>query len=254
MGVPHAIRIFVGTAEGSRLAERLADRFAARATIRATLHGGARPPRGCAVDRIGDVSVDPDEAAAVDALDPFDHESVRAVRESARRHGIARLSYRPRGWERHPLDRWIEVRDLAGAVGAIASVAGTALLWLPPRDVAAFEPVGGLRFPTRLARAPAAWSLPARFEPIVVPPPYNVAGDRLLLRRTGAEAVVMRATGAENDGPLVRAARGLDLPIVMIRRPVERGEVPARSVDVAVDWVDAILDPPDYLRTAREWR
>jgi precorrin-6A/cobalt-precorrin-6A reductase len=81
-----------------------------------------------------------------------------------------------------------------------------------------------------------------------------VAGDTLLLRQTQAQAVVMRATGAEMDAPLVRAARSLDLPIVMIRPPVERGEVPARSIDVVVDWVDSVVHPQDYIKSAREWR
>lgn len=248
-----SVRIFVGTAEGMRLAERLADRFGPLARFVVTLHGGIRPPRGCTVDRIGDRTVG-DVAAVIDALDSFDRDAVAAVRDAARLAGIARLTYRPRGWERHPLDRWIEVRDLSGAVASIASVARTALLWLPPQDVAAFETVGGLRFPVRVVRPPVGWTLPPRFEAIVAPPPYSMAGDTLLLRRTGAQAVVMRATGTETDAPLVRAARSLDLPIVMIRRPMERGEVPARSFDVAVDWVDSILNPPDYLKTAREWR
>lgn len=253
MSDPNTMRIFVGTAEGKRLAERLADRFCPASRLLVTLHDGIRPPRGCTVDRLGDTEIG-EAAAVIDALDPFDRSSVRALRDAARRRAIPRLTFRPRGWERHPLDRWVEVRDLEGAVGAVASVARTALLWLPPRDVAAFATVGGLRFPTRLARPPVGWSLPPRFEPILAPPPYSLAGDTLLLRRTEAQAVVMRATGAERDAPLVRAARGLDLPIVMIRPPLERSEVPARSIDVAEDWADSILNPPDYLRTAREWR
>lgn len=253
MSDPDILRIFVGTAEGKRLAERLAERFCPSARLLVTLHDGVRPPRGCTVDRLGDTAIG-EAAAVIDALDPFDRAAVRAVRDTARRQSIPRLTYRPRGWERHPLDRWVEVRDLAGAVGAVASVARTALLWLPPSDVTAFASVGGLRFPTRLARPPVAWTLPPRFEPILAPPPYSLVGDTLLLRRTEAQAVVMRATGAASDAPLVRAARSLDLPIVMIRPPIERSEVPARSVDVAEDWVDSILNPPDYLRTAREWR
>lgn len=250
---PPTVRIFVGTPEGAGLAESLADRFAPGIRPLVTLHGGVRPPRGCTVDRIADTGIGA-VSAVIDALDPFDRSTVETVRDGTRAKGIPRLTFRPRGWERHPLDRWVEVRDLAGAVASVASVARVALLCLPTRDVAAFETVGGLRFPTRLARRAAFWSLPPRFEPVVAPPPYSVAGDTLMLRRTGAQAVVMRATGREADAPLVRAARGLDLPIVMIRRPVERGEVPARSVDVAVDWLDSILNPPDYFTTAREWR
>lgn len=247
------IRIFVGTRESRVLAEHLAHAVAGTVDLRITLMSGVRPPQGCTVDRIGDS--DPGEAAAViDALDPFDRETVRAVREAARKAAIARLTYRPRGWERHPLDRWVEVRDLKGAVNAVASVARTALLWLPPTEVGAFETVGGLRFPTRLTRMPARWTLPPRFRPIVAAPPFSIAGDTLLLRQTGAQAVVMRATGAEMDAPLVRAARSLDLPIIMIRAPVERGEVPARSIDVVTDWVDSVIHPQDYIKSAREWR
>jgi precorrin-6A/cobalt-precorrin-6A reductase len=253
MSDPHTLRIFVGTVDGTRLAEQLADRFGADARLLVTLHGGARPPRGCTVDRIGDTAIG-DAEAVIDALDPFDRPAIRAVRDAARAGSIPRLTFRPRGWERHPLDRWVEVHDLDGAVGAIASVARTALLCLPPADIAAFATVGGLRFPTRLALMPAGWSLPPRFAPILAPPPYSVAGDTLLLRRTEAQAVVMRASGTETDAPMVRAARSLDLPIVMIRRPIERSEVPARSIEVAVDWADSILNPPDYLRTARECR
>jgi precorrin-6A/cobalt-precorrin-6A reductase len=247
------IRVFVGTRAGRVLAEHLAATVTGGVNLRVTLIGGVRPPQGCTVDRIG--ASDPGEAAAViDALDPFDRDPVRALRDKARKAGIARLTYRPRGWERHPLDRWVEVRDLKGAVNAVASVARTALLWLPSGDVEAFETVGGLRFPTRLARMPARWALPPRFEPILAAPPYSVAGDTLLLRQTQAQAVVMRATGAEMDAPLVRAARSLDLPIIMIRPPVERGEVPARSIDVVVDWVDSVVHPQDYIKSAREWR
>lgn len=253
MGDPRHIRIFIGTPEAGVLAERLADMFGRHVSVRATLHGGMRPPRGCTVDRIGDTDIG-GVGAVIDALNPFEREAVAAVREACRRETLPRLTFRPRGWERHPLDRWIEVRDLAGAIRAAPSVARTMLLSLPVRDVAAFETVGGLRFPARLARPPAGWALPPRFEPIIAAPPYSVAGETLLLRRTGAQAVVMRATGAAQDAPLVRAARSLDLPIIMIRPPVERGEVPARSADVVMDWVDSILNPPNYVTGARELR
>ncbi len=253
MSQEQTIRVFVGTDESRRLAETLAEVFAPRLTVAVTLSAGLRPPRGCLVDRVADTTIGSVEAV-VDGLDPFALDTIRAVRASTRKAGLPRLAFRPRGWERHPLDRWVEVRDLAGAVNAVASVARTALLWLPPSDVAAFETVGGLRFPTRLSRNPAQWSLPPRFEPCVIPPPYSIAGDTALLRRCQAQAVVMRATGAAADAPLVHAARALDLPIVMIRRPIDRGDVPARSVDVAIDWVDSILNPPDFFRNARELR
>lgn len=241
MSIP-VLRILAGTAAAVRLAEAAAARFGDRLVVGVSLVGIDKLPRGCRVDAIGSGPFGLAGAAAViDGLDPFDREAVQAIREAASRAGLPRLAFRPPAWHRHPLDRWIEVRDLAGAVGAVAAVARTVLLALPERDLASFEAVDGLRFPARLARRPARWNRPPRFTLHHCPPPFSREAEIRLLRCTGAQAVVMRATGAAEDLALLQAARSLDLPVVMIRRPVERGEVPARGLEVALDWVAATL-------------
>jgi len=236
------LRILAGTHMAVRLAEAAAARFGDRLAVAVTLAGVGVLPRGCRVDAIGAAPSGLAGASAViDGLDPFDCEAVRSIREAAQRTGIPRLAFRPALWHRHPLDRWIEVRDLAGAAGAVASVARTVLLALPECDLASFEAIDGLRFPVRLTRRPARWDRPARFTLQHCPPPFSREAEIRLLRGTGAQAVVMRATGAAEDLPLLQAARSLDLPVMMIRRPVERGEVPALGVEVALDWVAATL-------------
>lgn len=255
------LRIVAGTDAAVRLAEAAATAFGEDLQVAVALSGIAAVPRGCRIDRIGPFgsgvgTTDLDGAAVViDGLDPFDRGAVRALREAAVRAGVPRLAFRPPVWQRHPLDRWVEVRDLAGAAGAVASVAQTVLLAVPERDLPAFEPVAGLRFPVRLARSPARWERPARFEPVACPPPRCREAEIRLLRRVEAGAVVMRATGCAADRPLVEAARAVDLPVVMIRRPVERGEVPARTVEVALDWVAAALtDVIPRRRDVPAWR
>lgn len=235
------LRILAGTRPAVRLAEAVARRFGDRLDVAVALAGIAVVPRGCRVDAIGAGTGVPGPAALIDGLDPFAREAIRAAREAAQSAGIPRLTFRPPVWHRHPLDRWVEVRDLAGAAGAVASVARIVLLSLPERDLAPFEAIGGLRFPVRLTRPPARWDRPARFAVHHCPPPFSREAETRLLHRTGAQAVVMRATGAAEDEPLVQAARALDLPVVMIRRPLERGEVPARTVEAALDWVAAAL-------------
>lgn len=237
-----ALRIVAGTRDAARLAEAAALRFGERLPVAVTLAGAAPVPRGCRVDGIGVPSaLIAGSAAVVDGLDPFDRDAVRALRAAALEARVPRLAFRPPVWHRHPLDRWIEVRDLAGAVGSVAAVARTVLLALPERDLAAFEPVPGIHFAVRLPREPARWDRPARFVPYVCPPPHHRQSEARLLRRTRAEAVVMRSTGDPGDAALVAAVRGLDLPIVMIRRPQERGEVPARSIGAALEWLEAAL-------------
>ncbi len=199
-------------------------------------------PRGCTVDRIGGgVLALGDAVAMIEALDPFDREAVRVARAAAAERRIPLLAFRAPAWHRHPLDRWVEVRDLPGAAGVVAGLGRTVLLALPERDLAAFEGVGGVGFPVRMARLPARWEHPDRFTPHPCPPPRHPAADISLLRRCAAAAVVMRATGCADDAPLVEAARALDLPVVMIRRPMVRGDVPARTAAAALDWVEATL-------------
>jgi len=181
-----------------------------------------------------------DTESVIDATDPFDQGTWQRLRQSAGRTGRPWLAARSPVWERHPLDRWVEMRDLAGAVGAVASLGRVALLALPPDEIAAFEPVGGLAFPVRLTHPTRLPPLPARFYPVEAPVPTHLARELHLLRETGAQVVVMRATGSAVDAPLVEAARRLDLPILMIRRPLERGVRPARSVEAALDWLERI--------------
>lgn len=234
------LRILAGTRDAVRLAEAAVLRFGDRVAV--TLAGAVPVPRGCRVEGIGVApSLPVGTAAVIDGLDPFDRAAVRALRTAALEAAIPRLAFRPPPWHRHPLDRWIEVRDLAGAVTAVAAVARTVLLALPERDLAAFEVSVGRHFAVRLTREPAHWERPPHFVPYVCPPPHHRQSEAQLLRRTRAEAVVMRATGEAGDAAVVAAARGLDLPIVMVRRPVERGEVPARSVAVALEWAEATL-------------
>lgn len=240
---PHlapTVRILVGTRAAAGLAAAAAAHFDGRLTVAAALCGIADVPRGCRVDRIGaGLSAVDGAVAVIDALDPFDRGAIRIARDMALRARVPRLPFRPPGWHRHPLDRWVEVRDLAGAVTAAAAIARCVLLAVPSADLPAFEPVESARFPVRLARLPAYWPHPARFTPQVVGRSPHHAADLRLLRATAAEAVVMRATGCEGDLSLVTAARALDLPIVMIRRPIERGEAPARTVEAALDWTEA---------------
>lgn len=143
-----------------------------------------------------------------------------------------------------------------GAVNAVASVARTVLLALPTSDVSAFEPVGGLVFPVRLTDGALPGGLPPRFRAIDVGGASSVVRETRILSETKAQAVVMRANGAPTDSALVTAARRLDLPIVMIRRPQDRGVRPARSIEAVLEWLTLktklveTMDQPSLNRTS----
>lgn len=255
--------LVAGTPDAVRLADAIADRFGEGVQVRILLAGTAVLPsnRRVTVSGIGLPAEDAALAAwvmsgdlVIDGLDPFDVPLIRRLTAAAEAADRPRLPFRIRMWERHPLDRWVEVRDLAGAVKAIPSVARTALLALPRAQVSAFEPVGGLRFPVRLpAAVPASvWTLPPRFSQVLAPAPTSLARECHILRETKAQAVVMRATGTQDEGILAAAARSFDLPVVMIRRPLDRRDRAAMSIAAALDWVTHALNPGARESVSRE--
>lgn len=234
------ILIAVGTEAAARLADAVADLATGRARIEVLLRAGTPRPTD---PRVRVSSIDLPEVPqpwtdaaglVVDGLDPFDTEAAIRLRTAARRSRTPVLTLRPPVWERHPLDRWIEVRSVEGAAAAARSIARIALLALPPDDLGPFEAIEGMAFQVRLPRAgPAdARRLPPRFSPVAAPAPSHMARECAILRQTGAQTVVLRATGGAALEPLVAAARALDLPVVMIRRPgdppgpIGRGRAP----------------------------
>jgi precorrin-6A/cobalt-precorrin-6A reductase len=255
--------LVAGTPDAVRLADAIVDRFGGGVRVELVFVGVAAMPsnRRVTVSGIGLPSEDSALVAwtrtgdlVIDGLDPFDLPAIRRLTAATEAAGCPRLPFRSRMWERHPLDRWVEVRDLAGAVKAIPSVARIALLSLPRAQISAFEQVGGLRFPVRLpAAVPApAWTLPPRFPQVLAPAPTSLARECHILRETKAQAVVMRATGALDDGILVAAARSFDLPVVMIRRPIDRKDRAARSITAALEWLEHAVKPGPRGSVSRE--
>lgn len=255
--------LVAGTPEAVRLADAIADRFGEILRIEVLLAGTTAMPSDyrVTVTGIGLPAGEEDLAAwvgagdlVIDGLDPFDLSESRRLAAAAETADRPRLPFRVRRWERHPLDRWVEVRDLAGAVNVISTVARVALLSLPRPQILAFEPVGGLRFPVRLSAAvPAsAWHLPPRFPQVLAPVPTSLVRECHILRETEAQAVVMRATGGHDDGILVAAARSFDLPVVMIRRPIDRQDRPAQSIAAALEWVAHALEADARTPFSRE--
>ena len=203
-----------------------------------------RPLASLKIDRIGHPDPEGCEIAA-DLLDPFERPQVSRLRQACQSAGIARVVYRNPRWERHPLDRWVEVRSLQGAVDAVTSVARNAMIALPEADVFKFNSVGGLRFSVRSEAPPTLTNLPPRFQFHVVGEAVSVEAERLLLQKCKAQALITRETGALPEQKLVIAARQLDLPVILIRRPIERPEIPARSAPILLEWIVSHL-------TARE--
>jgi precorrin-6A/cobalt-precorrin-6A reductase len=221
--------ILGGTVEAAALARAAIARFGDSVVVTTSLAGRTERPGPIPGQiRIGGFGGATGLAAyvqehAIDCLIDATHPFAAAVSAEARAAcelaNVPRLTMLRPPWRRHPLDRWIEVDDMAAAI-------------------AAFSAVTGVRFLVRLVDPPRQ-PLPLRFcEVVIGRGPFTLANERHLIARHAINVLVCKASGGAATEAKLIAAREFSLPVVMVRRPPpERGDV-AQTVEQALDWLE----------------
>jgi precorrin-6A/cobalt-precorrin-6A reductase len=246
-----SILLLGGTGEAGLLAQAIIDRFGDAVALTTSLAGRtARPmpiPGNVRIGGFGGI----DGLTAylrehrielvIDATHPFaDQISAHASRACAAL-GVDRLMLARPMWQRHRLDRWIEVSDLAGAAAIVGKVGRRAWLTVGASELEAFAHVTEVRFLVRLIHAPTQ-PLPLRLHEVLIGRgPFSVLEEQHVLQRHAIDVLVCKASGGAATEAKLIAAREASLPVIMVRRPpAEPGEAVA-SIDAALGWLDAYL-------------
>ncbi len=236
-----------GTGEAAALARAVIARFGSRLALTTSLAGRTERPVPVPGDvRIGGFGGADGLASylraqaidlVVDATHPFADQISAHARLACEAVGVPRLMLQRPPWERHPLDRWIEVADLAGAASVVGKVGRTAWLTIGASEIGAFADVVDVRFLVRLIQRPPT-RLPLRFHEVVLGRgPFTVAEEAHLLQRHAIDVLVCKASGGSATEAKLIAAREVSLPVIMVRRPLaEPGEAVA-SVEAALTWL-----------------
>lgn len=236
-----------GTAEARELADMIVARNGIELTV--SLAGATRTPetRGRRT-RIGGFggaegftaflkSEAPD--AVLDATHPF------AVRMTRRTHHVCdahalpyKLLLRPE-WKRQTGDNWTEVRDEAEAVA-----------WVTPSD-RVFLATGRQTLP-RFAQMRAAYTWCRQIDPpdgpypfkngefLVGRPPFSVEDEIDLFSRLGVTVLIVKQAGGAASRTKLDAARALQIPVLLIKRPDYSGISSVETVQDAVKWIDSL--------------
>ncbi|MEW2284208.1 cobalt-precorrin-6A reductase [Streptomyces sp. NPDC047841] len=240
--MPAHVLILGGTTEARRLAADLAARPGVRVTT--SLAGrvarpGALPgevrtggfggPEGLA-DWLRAHRVD----ALVDATHPFAASITDHAARAARATGVPAVVLRRPGWRPGPGDRWHDAASLAAAAEALPGLGRRVFLTTGRLGLAAFAHLTGLRFLVRSVDPPEP-PLPPDTTVVLDRGPFTVIGETELLRAHRIDVLVTKDSGGDATAAKLTAARGLGLPVVVVRRPA----LPA-GVTAVPDVADAL--------------
>jgi precorrin-6A/cobalt-precorrin-6A reductase len=240
--------ILGGTSEGRLLSEQLAgdDRYAAVLSFAGRTRS-LQPPR--APYRVGGFGGVPGLieylqaercAALVDATHPFAAQMSRHAAQAAQATGTPLLRVECSPWQRVAGDRWLEVPDMAAVAAALGE-----------RPLRVFSSVGRLEVEAFQAAPQHDYLLRAvdefehglpRARVLAARGPFELEGERALLVRERIDILVSKNAGTAATYAKLEAARALQLPVVMVARPVLPQVPTVSSVESALGWLQALRD------------
>jgi precorrin-6A/cobalt-precorrin-6A reductase len=258
------VLILGGSTEASELARRLADldrddvtvSYAGRTTNRTVTPGQVRVGGFGGASGLADYLVRERVDVVVDATHPFaarmPHHAARACATT----GVARLRVWRSPWEPIEGDRWHDALDLDAAAALLGEVgARRVFLTTGRQELVPFASVRHVWFLIRAIEAPETVPF-AHASVVLARGPFNEREELELLRAHQIDVLVTKNSGGSAAAAKLAAARTLELPVVMVRRPAPPGGPRASSVEEALRWLDLLggptvrtgQDPPGYAR------
>lgn len=242
MRKPVRVLILGGTTEARQLAARLAARaeFSATLSLAGRTTAPAPQPVPLRIGGFGGAAGLAGYLAAegidmlVDATHPHAAQiSANAVRAAARAGCPLLVLERP-AWTAVAGDHWIEAATAAQAVRMLGEAPRAVFLALGRQEIAPFAAAPQHRYLVR--------SVDPVEPPLAVPHatyitargPFAEAEERELLLHHGIAAIVAKNSGGAASYGKIAAARGLAIPVVMIRRPQPPAE-PGDPADIQRD-------------------
>jgi precorrin-6A/cobalt-precorrin-6A reductase len=249
------ILLLGGTSEARALAEALGRRAEFAVTVSLAGRTAEPLPQGAPVRRGGfggaeglarylsDERVD----LLIDATHPYAAAISANATEAAKETGVKLIALRRPPWRNVTGDHWVEVDSVVDAVRALGQASRRVFLALGRNELRPF------------ASAPQHSYLIRSVDPVDPPlgvprvtyitarGPFSESEDRDLLTRHNIEVIVAKNSGGEATYGKIAAARALQRPVIMLKRPA-LPEVPSvATVEEALGLIDHALT----LSTAR---
>jgi precorrin-6A/cobalt-precorrin-6A reductase len=154
-----------------------------------------------------------------DATHPFAAQISRHGFNASERAGIPYMRFERSAWTPLPADNWIDVADMESAVAALPTDAKV-LLTIGRKEILSFLAREDLSGVARMIEKPS-FDFPPHWQLLLARPPFDVEIERDLLLACKTTHLVTKNAGGKLTVSKLIAARGLRIPVIMIRRPAK---------------------------------
>ena len=176
--------------------------------------------------------------AVIDATHPYAAAISRHAVEAAGTTGRPLLRLERAAWTPQSGDHWIVVDSLAGAVEVAPRLGSRVFLTIGTKEIAALAGAQSLWFLVRLVERPDSPLPLANHEIILGRGPFAEADEIELIRGHRIDLLVAKNSGGQATYGKIAAARGLGIPVVLLRRPPLPEAETANSIEEAVAWLE----------------
>lgn len=174
----------------------------------------------------------------IDATHPFAAQITAHGAAAAAAADVPRLMLVRPAWVPVPgRDRWIEVDSHAAAAACLPGLGQRFFLTIGRQELAEFAHLQSLWFLMRMIDPPAAGAAVPPGEVLLARGPFDLAAERSLLQRYQLDAIISKNSGGDATYAKILAAQQLQLPVVMVQRPLLPPGEQAGSVAEALAWL-----------------
>lgn len=177
-------------------------------------------------------------ALLIDATHPYAAQISGNAVEAAKISGIPHLMLIRPEWKTVEGDRWIEVEDLKAARNLLPGLAKRVFLTIGRQELSTFADLEDIWFLMRMIDPPEANTPIPQGQLLLERGPFSLADERELLKKYQIQAIVSKNSGGEATYPKIIAARELNLPVVMVKRPTIPSGTHVTDVENALGWLN----------------
>ena len=176
----------------------------------------------------------------IDATHPFAAQMSSNAIAACKSAGIPLLSMERPGWVAQPEDQWIHVPDMVAAAQALQSEHRCVFLSIGRKQLAAFASrPAQRRFVLRVVDQTED-EIPLHagsYELIVARGPFQQEDEIALLKRCGVDCIVSKNAGGADTYAKIEAARALQIPVIMVDRPLLPIRTQCQTPQQAMEWL-----------------